>query len=272
VSAGECSLELSTGPASPLWGVNHNGGRNMRHVPEGSDTAPGDATLRVIVADDDPLTRRVVRDALEAGGVIVIAEAASGREAVELSLHYKPDVVLMDLVMPNGDGIQATRRILASEPATNVVMLTSSDDDEVGIVALREGASGFLNKGAGVDALPRALRAAAAGEAVVSRRLTMRLVESLRRTRPDGAGVRPVRSRLTQREWEVLDLLCAGQSTDEIANTLVLSSETVRSHIKNLLRKLGVSSRQAAIEEARRMRADLAVADESAGHGHAAAT
>ena len=235
----------------------------MRHMPEEADGARTDVPLRVIVADDDPLARRVVRDALEAGGIVVIAEAANGREAVELSLYYKPDVVLMDLVMPDVDGIQATRRILAREPDVEVVILTSSDDDEVGLVGLRAGASGFLNKRAGVDALPRALRGAVAGEAVVSRRLTMRLVDTMRRTRPDGAGIRPVRSRLTPREWEVLDLLCAGQSTDEIAETLVLSSETVRSHIKNLLRKLGVSSRQAAIKEARRMRADLAVSDEA---------
>jgi NarL family two-component system response regulator LiaR len=230
----------------------------MRHLPEDSDGVRAREPLRVIVADDDPLARRVVRDALEAGGIVVIAEASTGREAVELSLHYKPDVVLMDLVMPDGDGIQATRRILAREPDLEVVILTSSDDDDIGIVGLRAGASGFLNKRAGVEALPRALRGAAAGEAVVSRRMTMRLVDSMRRAPTDGAGLRPVRSRLTPREWEVLDLLCAGQSTDEIADTLVLSSETVRSHIKNLLRKLGVSSRQAAVEEARKLRADLA--------------
>src|SRR5690349_470978 len=234
----------------------------MRHLPEDSDGVRVREPLRVIVADDDPLARRVVRDALEAGGIVVIAEASTGREAVELSLHYKPDVVLMDLVMPDGDGIQATRRILAREPNLEVVILTSSDDDDVGLVGLRAGASGFLNKRAGVDALPRALRGAVAGEAVVSRRLTMRLVDTMRRTRPDGTGIRPVRSRLTPREWEVLDLLCTGQSTDEIAATLVLSSETVRSHIKNLLRKLGVSSRQEAVKEAHRMRADLAVTDE----------
>jgi NarL family two-component system response regulator LiaR len=243
----------------------------MEHLPEGSDGDRARDPLRVIVADDDPLARRVVRDALEAGGIVVIAEASTGREAVELSLYYKPDVVLMDLVMPDGDGIQATRLILAREPETEVVILTSSDDDDVGLVGLRAGASGFLNKRAGVDALPRALRGAAAGEAVVSRRLTMRLVDSMRRTRPDGAGIRPVRSPLTPREWEVLDLLCAGQSTDDIADALVLSAETVRSHIKNLLRKLGVSSRQAAVEEARRMRADLAVAGEPATPAHAAA-
>src|SRR3954449_11614502 len=230
----------------------------MRHMPEEADGARHDVALRVIVADDDPLARRVVRDALEAGGIVVIAEAATGREAVELSLYYKPDIVLMDLVMPDVDGIQATRRIIEREPDVEVVILTSSDDDDVGIVGLRAGASGFLNKRAGVDALPRALRGAVAGEAVVSRRLTMRLVDSMRRTRPDGAGIRPVRSPLTPREWEVLDLLCAGQSTDDIADALVLSAETVRSHIKNLLRKLGVRSRQAAVEEARKLRGALA--------------
>jgi NarL family two-component system response regulator LiaR len=242
----------------------------MRHLPEESDGARDETPLRVIVADDDPLARRVVRDALEAAGIVVIAEAANGREAIELSLYYKPDIVLMDLVMPDYDGIQATRRILAQEPDLDVVILTSSDDDDVGLVGLRAGASGFLNKRAGLDALPRALRSAAAGEAVVSRRLTMRLVDSMRRTRADGAGIRPVRSRLTPREWEVLDLLCAGRSTDEIAGTLVLSSETVRSHIKNLLRKLGVRSRGEAIAEARRLRAGLAAADTGDGFEAAA--
>ena len=242
----------------------------MRHLPEESDGARDKTPLRVIVADDDPLARRVVRDALEAAGIVVIAEAANGREAIELSLYYKPDIVLMDLVMPDFDGIQAMRRILAQEPDLDVVILTSSDDDDVGLVGLRAGASGFLNKRAGLDALPRALRSAAAGEAVVSRRLTMRLVDSMRRTRADGAGIRPVRSRLTPREWEVLDLLCAGRSTDEIAGTLVLSSETVRSHIKNLLRKLGVRSRGEAIAEARRLRAGLATADTGDGFEAAA--
>jgi DNA-binding NarL/FixJ family response regulator len=237
----------------------------MRHLPDGSDGARSQS-LRAIVADDDPLARRVVRGALEDGGIVVIAEASTGREAVELSLYYKPDVVLMDLVMPDLDGVQATRRIHAREPQVGVVILTSSDDEEVGIVGLRAGAAGFLNKGVGLDALPRAMYGVAAGEAVISRRMTMRLVDHMRRTRPDGAGMRPVRSRLTPREWEVLDLLCDGRSTDEIAETLVLSVETVRSHIKNLLRKLEVNSRQQAIEQARRLRADLAEADVRALH------
>jgi NarL family two-component system response regulator LiaR len=243
----------------------------MRHEPQDAEGDRPHAPLRVIVADDDRLARRVVRDSLEGGGIVVVAEASTGREAVELSLYYKPDVVLMDLVMPDFDGIQATRRILAREPDLEIVILTSTEDDEVGLAGLRAGASGFLCKRIGVSALARALHGAVAGEAVVSRRLTMRLVDSMRRVRPDGAGMRPVRSPLTPREWEVLDLLCAGKSTDDIAEALVLSAETVRSHIKSVLRKLGVRSRQAAVEAARRMRAELAVSADGPEDGAAAA-
>src|ERR1700712_2625043 len=114
--------------------------------------------LRGIVADDDPLARRMVRDLLQTAGITVIAEAASGREAVELSLHYRPDVVVMDLVMPGVDGLTATRRLTEVAPEVKVVILTSSDDDEVGIATLRAGASGFLRKDVGIDSLPRAPR------------------------------------------------------------------------------------------------------------------
>jgi two-component system, NarL family, response regulator LiaR len=226
----------------------------MRHAPGRPDVREQEP-LRVIVADDDPLARRVVRDALEEGGLIVVAEAATGQEAVELSLYYRPDAVLMDLVMPGGDGIEATARIIDAEPQTRVVVLSATDDEDAAVVALRAGASGWLSKAVDVGALPRALRGAVAGEAVVSRRLTMRLIDSIRRVPTDGAGIRPVRSPLTPREWEVLDFLCAGASTDTIARELVLTPGTVRSHVKNLLRKLGVSSRREAVDEARRMRA-----------------
>src|SRR5688572_11503896 len=213
--------------------------------------------LRVIVADDDALVRRVVRDALQRDGIVVIAEAGSGREAIELTLYYKPDVVLMDLVMPGVDGIAATREIVAALPETKIVMLSSSDDDELGLLSLRVGACGYLAKTVDIEALPRALRAAGAGEAVVPRRLTNRLLEAIRRMREDGAGLRPVRSPLTAREWEVLDLLCQGLSTEEIADTLVLSAETVRSHVKSVLRKLRVGSRREAIAAAQRLRSGM---------------
>jgi len=213
--------------------------------------------LRVVVVDDDPLARRMLRDVLQDAGITVIAEAGGGREAIELSLYYKPDVVVMDLVMPGMDGIAATRQIVDKAPEVKVVMLTSSDSEEVGLMTLRAGASGFLCKSVGVDALPRALRCARDGEAVVSRSLTMRLIEGMRRVREDGAGMRPIRSPLTPREWEVLDLLCQERSTDDIADSLVLSVETVRSHIKSVLRKLGVRSRQEAVKAAAGLRSGL---------------
>ena len=213
--------------------------------------------LRVVVVDDDPLARRMLRDVLQDAGITVIAEAGGGREAIELSLYYKPDVVVMDLVMPGMDGVAATRQIVEKAPDVKVVMLTSSDSEEVGLMTLRAGASGFLCKSVGVEALPRALRCARDGEAVVSRSLTMRLIEGMRRVREDGAGMRPIRSPLTPREWEVLDLLCQERSTDDIADTLVLSVETVRSHIKSVLRKLGVRSRQEAVKAASGLRSGL---------------
>ena len=215
------------------------------------------APLRVIIADDDALARRVLRDALQADGVVVIADAADGREAVELAVHYKPDVIVMDVSMPHMDGLEATRTIVGRLPGTKIVMLTASDDLELGLVALRAGAVGFMSKTSPPESLPQALRAARAGEAVVSRRMTMALVDLVRRVRDDGAGMRPVRSPLTAREWEVLDLLCEGQSTDGVADALFLSDETVRSHVKNILRKLGVRSRQEAIERAHEMRVEL---------------
>jgi two-component system, NarL family, response regulator LiaR len=226
-----------------------------KQEPEGEGTP-----LRVIVADDDALARRMLRDVLQEAGIVVIAEAGGGREAVELSLYYRPDVVVMDLVMPGIDGVAATRQIIDQAPEVRVVVLTSSDTDEVGLMALRAGASGFLCKNVGLDALPRALRCAREGEAVVSRRLTMRLIEDMRRTREDGTGMRPIRSPLTPREWEVLDLLCQERSTDEIADALVLSIETVRSHIKSVLRKLDVRSRHEAVKMAGQLRSG-AVAD-----------
>src|SRR5438105_583246 len=210
--------------------------------------------LRVIVADDDPLARRLVRDALQLAGVIVIADASDGREAVELARHYRPDVVLMDVVMPGMDGIEATRRICEDVPETKVVMLTRSDDDELGLLGLRAGASGHLTKEISVDAIPRAIRGAHAGEAAISRQLSMRLVERLRSLPDGGIGTRPVRSPLTPREWEVLDLMCANTGTEEMADELVLSVETVRSHIKNILRKLGVRSREEAVALATHLR------------------
>jgi DNA-binding NarL/FixJ family response regulator len=216
----------------------------------GGDSEP----MRVIVADDDPLARRMIKESLQRAGIIVVAEAYNGRQAVELALFYRPDVVLMDVVMPELDGISATRRIMQELPDQLVVMLTSSDEDEMGFVGLRAGAVGYLSKDVDVDVLPQALEGAREGQAAISRKLSMQLIDELRRAPEPTAGMRPVKSPLTPREWEVVDLLYKGRTTDEIADALVLSTETVRSHIKNLMRKLGARSRAEAVAAAHRMR------------------
>ena len=210
--------------------------------------------LRTLVADDDPLVRRLIRDVLQHDGVTVIAEAATGREAVELALFYRPDVVVMDYMMPEMDGIEATRRIYEQDSAIRVILLTGAGDDALGMRALRAGATGFLSKEMELGSLPRALRSSLEGEAAISRRLATQLVQHYRSAPTGGMGLRPVRSHLTDREWEVLDLVSGGASTEDIARVLVLSNETVRSHLKNLYRKLEVSSREEAVAAAERMR------------------
>src|SRR5215217_8394805 len=148
--------------------------------------------LRVIIADDDPFARRVIKGALQAAGLIVVAEAKDGNEAVELAVYYRPDVVIMDVVMPRVDGILATRRILKQVPDQLVVVLTGSAEDELGLLALEAGAVGFLSKDADIDALPRALDGVRRGEAAVSRALTRRLIERVREAAGGSSGLRPI--------------------------------------------------------------------------------
>ena len=221
-----------------------------------ADEKARDGRLRAVIADDDPFARRVIKDVLTESGVLVVAETRDGREAVELALHCRPDVVIMDVVMPGLDGIMATRQILKIVPDQLVIVLTGADDedDQLGLLALRAGAAGFLSKDVDIDALPRALDGVRVGEAAISRRLTKRVIEQLRSAPGGSYGMRPVKSPLTAREWEVIDLIKATRSTDEIAGELVLSTETVRSHVKNILRKLKVRSRQEAVAVADRMR------------------
>jgi two-component system, NarL family, response regulator LiaR len=174
---------------------------------------------------------------------------------VELSLFYRPDVLLMKAALPELEGIEATRRIRQHDPEVRVILLSDDPDDhDLGLDALRAGAIGFLPRRIDLETLPRVVRGAMMGEAAISRRLAMALVESHRRPPRIGAGLRPVRSELTDREWEVLDMLSSGARTEEIAQALVLSPETVRSHMKNLYRKLEVRSREQAVEAAHRLR------------------
>jgi DNA-binding NarL/FixJ family response regulator len=219
-----------------------------------SDVTDDAPRIRALITDDDPLVRRLIRDTLQADNMTVIAEATTGREAVELALFYRPDVVVMDYKMPEMDGIEATRRIHEQDQQIRIVLLTGSADDTLGLRGLRAGAAGFLTKDMELGSLTRALRGSLAGEAAISRRLAMQLIQQYRSVPAGGAGLRPVRSELTGREWEVLDLLSGGASNDDVAQQLVLSGETVRSHLKNLYRKLGVRSREEAVEAAGRMR------------------
>jgi DNA-binding NarL/FixJ family response regulator len=219
------------------------------------DVALAEDRLRVVVADDDPLVRRILRHTLQDDGMTVVAEATNGREALELASHYRPDILLVDLVMPEGGALEVLDRMRElGVPGVHVIVLTSFGRDEDAVAALRAGAVGWLSKEIGMQELPRALRAAANGEAVVSRRFARVLVEQLRESPEARIGVRPVHSPLSEREWEVLDALCGHSSTIEIASTLELSPETVRTHVKSILRKLGVRTREEAVAAAPRLR------------------
>jgi DNA-binding NarL/FixJ family response regulator len=204
----------------------------------------------VLVADDDPLARVVLRRALNDGGIKVIAEAASASETTELAAKRLPDVVLMDAALherTNGAGFPCSADV-------RVLVLANVLDPDQALRSLRCGANGYLTKDINMSVLPSVVRAIADGEAAVSRRLTMELIERLR-SLPDGeVGTRPVKSELTTREWEVLDLLCLERSTTSIAEELFVTTDTVRSHIRNITRKLRKDSREEAVEAAQSLR------------------
>jgi two-component system, NarL family, response regulator LiaR len=142
--------------------------------------ALGDRPLKTVVADEDARVRRLVREVLQTAGIIVVAEGHNGREAVALSLQYRPDVVLMDAKLPRLDGIPATRRILRSRPEQVIVLLTGPGEDELGWLGIYAGAAGFVRKDIDLDTLPRVLRGAAAGEAAVSRVGMKQVIEHFR--------------------------------------------------------------------------------------------
>jgi len=206
-------------------------------------------TFRVLIADDHPPTRAGVRAALERDDFVVCAEAADARSAIEGARREQPDVCLLDIHMP-GDGIHAAETIARELPEAAVVMLTVSRTDGDLFNALRAGASGYLLKDIDPVRLPLALRGVLEGEAALPRRLVALLIEEFRerkrRRRIPLVGRRGVE--LTDREWEVLELMKQGLTTDEIATRLFISPVTVRTHVSAVLRKLHVPTREAALE------------------------
>jgi DNA-binding NarL/FixJ family response regulator len=199
----------------------------------------------VLLADDQPQLRRGFRMIIEAeGDLSVSGEAGDGAEAVDQARRDPPDVVLMDIRMPGTDGIEATRRIIAANPDIRVLVLTTFDLDEYAFGALRAGASGFLLKDVRPAELVHAIRTVASGDAVVSPRVTRRLLEEHARALPPPTASRyPQLERLTERERDVLAELAHGQSNSEIAATLFVSETTVKSHVGRILAKLGLRDR-----------------------------
>jgi DNA-binding NarL/FixJ family response regulator len=205
--------------------------------------------VSVLIADDQALVRAGFRAILETQPDLnVVGEAIDGRDAVELARRRHPDVILMDIKMPDLDGLEATRRILAdAQAATAVLILTTFDLDEYVYEALRAGASGFLLKDAPPEQLIAAIRVLAAGEALIAPAITKRLIEQFARAAPRSGPSTAALEELTARELEVLVLIARGLSNREIASALVLSEATVKTHVKRILAKLDVRDRVHAV-------------------------
>lgn len=204
-------------------------------------------TVRLLLVDDQALVRAGFRMILEAQPDLeVVAEAGNGRAALELARRHTPDLVLMDIRMPELDGIEATRRLLREQPGARVLILTTFDLDEHVYDALQAGASGFLLKDVGRDELVRAVRVVAGGDALLAPSVTRRLLADFARQRPTTPTPATL-DVLTARERETLALLARGRSNAEIAAELVVSPETVKTHVGNVLMKLGLRDRIHAV-------------------------
>ena len=209
------------------------------------------SAIRVLVADD----QRVVREGLVLllellGGIEVVGAASDGEQAVALAAGLRPDAVLMDLRMPRLDGVAATRRLRERDPAIRVIALTTYDDEHSVMEALRAGARGYLTKDAGAEEIRRALEAVVRGQAAIDPAVQRHLVDALATGAPAAAGMLP--DGLTPREAEVLSLIAEGLANAEIAQRLVVSEATVKSHINHLFTKIGARDRAQAVTYAYR--------------------
>jgi DNA-binding NarL/FixJ family response regulator len=205
-------------------------------------------TIGVLIADDQTLVRtgfRMILDAEE--DLRVVGEAKDGADAVESARRCHPDVVLMDIRMPRMDGLEATRRIVRGSDGPRVLMLTTFDLDEYVFDALRAGASGFLLKDVPPEQLVAGIRAVAEGQALLAPAITKRLIETFVRSAPRAAPPPPELEELTDRELEVLRLMARGLSNAEIADELIVSGPTVKTHVARVLSKLGLRDRVQAV-------------------------
>jgi DNA-binding NarL/FixJ family response regulator len=220
-------------------------------------TGPGQAAAaagpepppRVVIADDQALVRTGFRMILNEAGIPVVAEAADGAEAVAAVLRHRPDVVLMDIRMPEMDGLEATRRILATQSGSQcrIIILTTFDLDQYVYAALTAGASGFLLKHVSPEYLVTAVRLVRSGDALLAPSITRRLVERFAPEASCGPPVHADLSALTPRELEVLRLLARGLSNAELATELTLSEATVKTHVGRILAKLQLRDRVQAV-------------------------
>ena len=212
-------------------------------------------SIRILIADDHAIVRKGIRALLATEADIeVVGEAADGKEAVEKAERLHPDVILMDLVMPGMDGIEATRRITTRQPETRILVLTSFAEDEKVFPALKAGALGYLLKDAGPEELVRAIRQVYCGESSLHPAIARKVLQELSRPPEQPPTPEP----LTERELEVLRLIAKGKSNREIAEELVISEATVRTHVSNILGKLQLASRtQAALYALREGIAEL---------------
>ena len=202
--------------------------------------------MRVAIVDDHPMFRLGLAVAIaEMAGIEVAGEAQSADEVASLVASTAPDVLLLDVRLGDGSGLEVNRWLAAHHPGIRVIMLTMSEDHDTALTALRDGASGYLVKGAGPERLEHALRAAAAGDVVLDHDMAKAVTE-LALTRRRGAAGRPF-AELTQREFDILELVAEGLDNQAIARRLVLSPKTVRNHVSNVLTKLNVADRSHAI-------------------------
>jgi DNA-binding NarL/FixJ family response regulator len=213
-----------------------------RREPKGLDE------LRVLVVDDHDLFRTGLRNLLGEQGVNVVGEAGDGETAIRLAPDLAPDVIIMDLNMPGAGGVETTRRLSSLAPLSRVVVLTISADDEDVMNAVLAGACGYLLKDSSIQELLAGIRAAAAGESLISPQIAAKVLQRLRAQSKDTEAAETIRAELSDRELEVLKLIANGKDNAQIARELFISPKTVKNHISNILMKLQIENRiQAAV-------------------------